>query len=85
MLIISDREKTMQAVRTTLAMLLISSLFLLTACSDQAVEPETTSEEDSPHLLQAQEDAMDRARAVEDQLQEAADQRLDDADAQGGG
>ena len=64
-------------------LLLITALLalMLSGCTpDQNDEPDPAEAE--THLLESQQQALERARAVEDQLQEAADQRLEALDEQ---
>jgi outer membrane biogenesis lipoprotein LolB len=61
-------------MKTTLTTLLLVSLsWLLGACSSEP--PETEAKQDTRHVWSDQTDTIDRAKAVEDTLQKAAEER----------
>lgn len=60
---------------------LLAMSWTLTGCGSD--EPSTADPQDA-HLLEAQEQALERARAVEDQVLEAAEQQREAIDEQDG-
>lgn len=71
--------KMLSANDSIAVVLAIAMLLSLAACS---AEPEPGAEQETDHILQSQTEALERAQAVEDQVLEAAEQRLDTVDEQ---
>lgn len=74
-----------QWTRTALPALAIAIGVALTGCGNgEDTMAEDADEQQDAHLLEAQEQALERARAVEDQVLEAAEQQREAIDEQTG-